>query len=107
MAKQFTDANFQTDVIEASKSKPVLVDFYAEWCSPCKIQSPIIEEVARAIGEKAVVGKVNTEENMNISNQFNIMSIPTIMLFKGGGPVETFIGLQDKNSLVAVINKYL
>ncbi|MDD5032110.1 MAG: thioredoxin [Patescibacteria group bacterium] len=107
MAKVFNDENFQKEVLEASKEKPVLVDFFAAWCGPCKIQGPIIEEVAEEMGEKAIVGKLNTEEAPETSNQYGVMSIPTLILFKGGEVKETLNGLQPKETLVEVIKKYL
>ena len=107
MEKIFNDENFKTDVIEASKSKPVLVDFFATWCGPCKLQGPVIEEVAKEIGDKAVVGKINTEEGVATSNQYGVMSIPTIILFKDGQVKETFVGLQAKDFLLEAIKKYL
>ena len=106
MAKNFDDSNFNTEVIEASKTKPVLVDFYAQWCGPCKMQGPIVEEVATEVGDKASVGKLNTDEAMAIAQKYNIMSIPTIMVFKNGEPVETFVGVQNKDNLVVVLKKY-
>jgi len=107
MAKVFNDENFQKEVLEASKKKPVLVDFFAPWCGPCKIQGPIIDEVAEDLGEKAVVGKINTEEAPETSNRYGVMSIPTIILFKDGEPKETLNGLQSKEALVEIIEKYL
>ncbi len=107
MVEHFTDENFNQKVIEASNSKPVLVDFYADWCGPCRMQAPIIEEVAQEIGDKAVVGKLNTEEAGATAAQFGIMSIPTLMVFKGGKAVETMVGMQPKEALLATLNKYL
>jgi len=106
MSKQFTDENFQTEVIETSKTKPVLVDFFASWCGPCKMQAPVIEEVAETIGEKAAVGKVDTEAAPEISAKYGIMSIPTLKIFKGGNEVENFVGLQSKESLLAALKKH-
>ena len=107
MAKVFNDENFQKEVIEASKEKPVLVDFFANWCGPCKIQGPIIDEVAKEMGEKAVVGKLNTEEAPKTSDRYGIMGVPTLLLFKGGEVKETLNNLQPKEVLVEVIKKYL
>ena len=107
MAKIFNDDNFNKEVIEASKEKPVLVDFFASWCGPCKIQGPIIDEVAEGLGEKAVVGKLNTEEAPETSSRYGVMSIPTIILFKDGETKETLNGLQSKEALGEVIKKYL
>ncbi|MDD5291223.1 MAG: thioredoxin [Patescibacteria group bacterium] len=107
MAKVFNDENFNKEVIEASKIKPVLVDFFAVWCGPCKIQGPIIDEVAEEMGDKAIVGKLNTEEAPETSSQYGVMSIPTLILFKGGEPKETLNGLHPKEALAEVIKKYL
>ena len=107
MAIEFTDANFQAEAIEASKTKPVLVDFFASWCGPCKMQGPIVEEVAQAMGDKAVVGKMDTDANMQTASQFNIMSIPTLIVLRNGAIVETMVGLQDKDGLISTINKHI
>lgn len=106
MSKQFTDQNFNSEVLEASKQKPVLVDFFAPWCGPCKIQGPIVDELAGEIGDKAVVGKLNTEEAQQTAMNFGIMSIPTLMIFKNGEVKETMVGLQSKESLRALLEKY-
>ncbi len=107
MAKHFNDVNFKTEVIEASNIKPVLVDFYAEWCGPCKVQGPIIEELAKAIGDKASIGKIDTEEAIRIAQEYNIMSIPTLMIFRNGKAVETFVGVQTGDFLAHAINKHI
>ena len=107
MAKVFNDENFQKEVIEASNDRPVLVDFFAAWCGPCKIQGPIIDEVAEEMGDKAIVGKLNTEEAPETSSRYGVMSIPTIILFKDGEAKETLNGPQPKEALGEVIKKYL
>lgn len=107
MLKEFTDDNFATDVVEASKEKPVLVDFFAAWCGPCKMQSPVVEEVAEAMGDKAIVGKLDTEAAQQTVAQHGVMSIPTSIVFKDGKPAETMVGLQSKEALVTTIEKYL
>jgi thioredoxin 1 len=107
MSKQFNDTNFQSEVIEASKAKPVLVDFFAAWCAPCKMQGPIVDQVAGEIGDKAAVGKLNTDEAMQTAQTYNIMSIPTLMVFKGGKPVETFVGMQSKDILLNSLKKHI
>lgn len=106
MSKQFTDENFNAEVIEASKQKPVLVDFFAPWCGPCKIQGPVIDEVANEIGDKAVVGKLNTEEAQKTAMNYGVMSIPTLIIFKDGEARETMVGLQSKENLLAMLDKY-
>lgn len=106
MAQQFTEGNFQQEVIEGSKNKPVLVDFYADWCGPCKVQGPIIDQVAEEMGEKAVVGKLNVDEAKETASKYNVMSIPTLILFKDGEAKETFSGMQSKEGLVELIDRY-
>lgn len=107
MAQQFTDANFEKDVLETSKTKPVLVDFFASWCGPCKMQGPIIDELASSIGEKASVGKLDTEESQATAAKYGVMSIPTLLLFRNGEVVESMVGLQPKEGLEAAIEKHL
>ena len=107
MEKHFTDDNFDADAIEASKSKPVLVDFYADWCAPCKMQGPIIEEVAKEIGDEAVVGKLNTEEAMRTASKYGIMSIPTLAIFKDGKMVDKIIGVTPKGEIVSKLEAYI
>ncbi len=107
MAKQFDDGNFESDVIEVSKTKPVLVDFFASWCGPCKMQAPIIDEVAEEMGDKASVGKLDTEQAQATAVKYGVMSIPTLILFKDGEVKETMVGMQSKEGLVEVINKHI
>ncbi len=100
-----TDQNFDAEVLKATE--PVLVDFWAVWCGPCRIQGPIVEEVATAMTGKAKVGKVNVDENPQKAQQFGIMSIPTIILFKDGKAVKQFVGVQSKETLVGELNKLM
>jgi thioredoxin 1 len=99
----FTDAEFEKDVLKAEK--PVLVDFWAEWCTPCLVQGPIVDEVAKEFAGKAIVGKLNVDENMNTAQTYGVMSIPTVMIFKGGQLVKQFVGVQSKETLVNELNK--
>lgn len=99
----FTDDNFDTEVLKSDK--PVLVDFWAVWCGPCQVQGPIVEEVAGTMAGKAKVGKLNVDENPNVSQKYGIMSIPTLMIYKGGTVVKQFIGVQSKETLVAELNR--
>lgn len=101
MLKHFTDDNFQAEVIEQSKTKPVLVDFFATWCGPCQMQAPIIAEVAEAAGAQAAVGKLDTEAAMQTAQTYNVMSIPTIIIFKDGKEAKRFVGVQLKDELLA------
>ncbi len=100
-----TDQNFDSKVLKADK--PVLVDFWAVWCGPCQMQGPIVEEVAAAMDGKAVVGKMNVDENPNAAQKYGIMSIPTLMIFKGGTVVKQFIGVTSKDALVGELNKLI
>jgi len=107
MAKQFTDDNFQQEAIDASKEKPVLVDFSAEWCGPCKMQAPIIDDLSQDMEGKAVVGKVDVEEAQQTASQYGVMSIPTLIVFEDGEAQETMTGMRDKDSLKETLEKYL
>lgn len=106
MTKHFTDDNFQAEVIEVSKKKPVLVDFFASWCGPCKLQAPIIDEVAREAGDSAAVGKLDTEEAAATASRYGVMSIPTLLLFRNGEIAESMVGLRSKDDLIAIIRKH-
>jgi len=92
----FTDQNFDEEVL---KSKiPVVVDFWAPWCAPCRIVSPVIEELAKEYAGKVRVGKINVDENNQTASQYGIMSIPSIVFFKNGQPVRTMIGSQTNEN---------
>ena len=93
----FTDQNFQKEVLESKTS--VLIDFWAPWCGPCRIVSPIVEELAKEYEGKVKVGKLNVDENNQTAGQYNVMSIPTLMFFKNGRPVKTIIGAQGKENI--------
>lgn len=91
---KITSENFDKEVLDADKI--TVVDFYADWCGPCKMMAPIMEAVAKELGETAVVGKVNIDDNQNLAVKYQIMTIPTIAIFKNGEIVESFIGVTDK-----------
>ncbi|MEY3342865.1 MAG: hypothetical protein RL090_549 [Bacteroidota bacterium] len=104
MAIEFTDQNFE----EALKSdKPILVDFWAEWCGPCRMVGPIVEEIYKEYEGKAVVGKVDVDSNPNISTKYGIRNIPTILFIKGGEVVDKHVGAAPKNVLADKLNKLL
>jgi len=103
MALQFTDQNFEAEVLKSEK--PVLVDFWAAWCGPCQMMGPIIEELAKEMGDKYKVGKLNVDENRETVARYGIMSIPTLMIFKNGKPVKQLVGVQAKENLKGELEK--
>jgi len=100
---EFTDANFDEVVLQSDK--PVLVDFWAEWCGPCKALTPVIDELATEFDGKAKVGKVDTDANRQISVRFSVTAIPTVILFNKGEIVEKFVGLRGKKEFEDAMNK--
>lgn len=99
----FTDANFEAEVVKSSQ--PVLVDFWAEWCMPCRMLAPTIDAVADQFTGKLKVGKVDTDSNRNISVKYGITAIPTVFLFKDGQIAKKFVGLTKKEDLAAAISE--
>ena len=102
-----SDASFDKDVIEASKTQPVLVDFWADWCGPCKMIAPILEEVARSHQGKIRIAKVNVDEHQATAAKFNIRSIPTLLLFKNGALIAQKVGAASQSHLIAFLEGHL
>jgi thioredoxin 1 len=100
-----TDANFEDEVIQSDR--PVLVDFWAEWCGPCKMIAPVLDEIATELDGKLTIGKLDVDENQSTAMAFGVMSIPTLMLFKDGQQVETIVGFQQKAQLLGKIQAHL
>lgn len=98
MAKEITTANFEAEVLKSEK--PILVDFWATWCGPCRRQGPIIEEMAE---EGYNVGKLDVDQNMSIAQQYRVQGVPTLMVFKNGQEAERFVGLTPKEKLIAAL----
>lgn len=102
---KLTDQNFGDEVLKAEM--PVVVDFWAEWCMPCRMVGPIIEELAKEYEGKVKVGKMNVDENSQVPGNFGIMSIPSILIFKNGQPVKTIVGAQPKDNFKKEIDSVL
>ncbi|BCJ96924.1 thioredoxin-2 [Anaerocolumna cellulosilytica] len=103
MAFKFTDENFETEVLKSDI--PVLIDFYADWCGPCKMMAPVIEELAGEYEGTVKIGKLNVDEAPGISSQYRVMSIPTLLFVKNGEVVDTVVGAISKNQVVDKLNQ--
>ncbi len=105
MAVEFTDSNFQAEVLDSDKV--VMVDFWAEWCGPCKMVGPVVEQIANEYEGKAVVGKLNVDENPETGQKFGIRSIPTILFMKGGEIVDRQVGAVSKDVLAGKLEAHI
>ncbi len=104
-AAQVTDANFKQEVLESEL--PVLVDFWAPWCGPCRMVAPVVDEISEQYEGQVKVVKVNTDENPSVASQYGIRSIPTLMIFKGGQRVDMVVGAVPKTTLATTLEKHL
>ena len=104
-APAVTDSSFVKEVLQSEL--PVLVDFWAPWCGPCRMVAPIVEEISKDFEGKIKVFKLNTDENPNVASQYGIRSIPTLMIFKGGQKVDTVVGAVPKGTLASTLTKHL
>jgi thioredoxin 1 len=102
---EITEANFEKEVIQSDV--PVLIDFWAPWCGPCRMVAPIVEEIANEYSGKVKVGKINTDDNQMVAAKYGVMSIPTLMIFKSGEVVDRIIGAQPKDAITSKIDPLL
>lgn len=98
-----TSENYESEVLKSDKK--VLIDFYADWCGPCKMMSPVIDEIAEEMKETIKVGKINVDENQDLAMEYSVMSIPTIVILKNGEVQKTFVGVTDKEEIKQAINE--
>ena len=103
--KNVTDENFETEVLKADK--PTLVDFWAEWCGPCKMIAPIVEEIAGDYAGKVKVGKVNVDFNNQVAMQYGIRGIPALLVFKGGSVANQIVGAVPKNNITQILDEVI
>jgi thioredoxin 1 len=99
---EFTDSNFETEVLQSDK--PVLVDFWAEWCMPCRMLAPTIDKIAESYADKVKVGKVDTDSNREVAIKYQISAIPTVILFKNGQVAQKFVGLKQEREFKEAID---
>ena len=97
-----TSENYESEVLKSDKT--VLIDFYADWCGPCKMMSPVIDEIAEEMKETIKVGKINVDENQDLAMEYGVMSIPTIVVLKNGEVQKTFVGVTDKEEIKQALN---
>ncbi|MBZ5544318.1 MAG: thioredoxin [Acidobacteriia bacterium] len=101
----FTDQNFESEVLKSDK--PVLVDFWAEWCGPCRLMAPAVEALAEEYASRAKVGKVNVDENQSVTARYQIRGIPTLLVFKNGEIQEQYVGVTSKDAIVKMLERHL
>lgn len=101
---ELTDQNFEQEVLQSDK--PVLVDFWADWCMPCRMLAPTIDEIADEFQEQAKVGKIDTDNNRDTTLKYQINAIPTVILFKNGEPVKKFVGMTNKQEMVEALKEH-
>ncbi|MFL2677615.1 MAG: thioredoxin [Dehalococcoidia bacterium] len=102
---EFNDSNFDSEVVKSDK--PVLVDFWAEWCGPCKMIAPSVEKISEEYSDKLKVGKLDVDSNPNISSTFGIRSIPTLLIFKNGAPVDQIVGAVSKEVIASKVDNHI
>ena len=105
LVKDINDANFETEVLKANV--PVLVDFWAEWCGPCRMMTPVVEAVAQKFGATARLVKLNVDDNPSITQRFGIKGIPTMIVFKGGKEAERIVGATNEGAIVRIIEEQI
>ena len=102
---KITSENYESEVLKSEK--PVLIDFYADWCGPCRMMSPIIDEIAEEMNENIKVGKVNVDENQELAMEYEVMSIPTIIILQNGEVKNSFVGVREKEEIRSCLEKMI
>ena len=102
---KITKENYETEVLKSDKL--VLIDFYADWCGPCKMMSPIIDEIAEEVGDKIKGGKINVDENQELAMEYEVMSIPTIIILQNGEVKNSFVGVRKKEEIISCLEKMI